>query len=373
MQVRTYAWHPCSFRQMTHVVCRECFFSYIGTKISRRIESNKLGGPFHETPKTLLLPVSFGVSSIVLLNLLNQHLQRRQGRNGRALYCLHIVFVNESVIGDESCSDIWSLLLQRYPKHTFSSISLEDIFDYDTEFCSNPSNVNLLNTQEICSSKSERLLTLLQRLPSPTSKRDLASNLRSRLIVAFAKAHNCTSILYGDSATRLAERTLSETAKGRGGSLPWLTSDGLSPLGVKIVYPLRDLLKHELLEYSNLTTPSLTPLIVEVDSAPKKSASSKDTTIDDLMGQYFESVEQNYPSIVANVVRTSGRLLLPATCSDDQMCSMCRLPIQSGSDGLHWSGEQTSQNRSTTTVPGLENADTASRDLCYGCARTVTA
>ncbi|KAI4124467.1 MAG: hypothetical protein LQ338_004785 [Usnochroma carphineum] len=124
--------------------------------------------------------------------------------------------------------------------------------------------------------------------------------LRSRLITSLAKELRCSSILYGDSTTRLAERTLSATAKGRGAAIPGLTSDGQSPHGIKIVYPMRELLRKEIAAYATMTDPPLTPLILE-DRSRGTVASSKNSTIEELMGQYFESVEQNYPSIVANV------------------------------------------------------------------------
>ncbi|RAL68532.1 hypothetical protein DID88_007259 [Monilinia fructigena] len=59
--------------------------------------------------------------------------------------------------------------------------------------------------------------------------------------------------------------------------------------------------------FSSSTAP-LPDLVVYQEPPSHISASSKSTTIDDLMAQYFESVEENFPSIVANVVRTSSKL-----------------------------------------------------------------
>ncbi|KAL8916443.1 MAG: hypothetical protein Q9208_008509 [Pyrenodesmia sp. 3 TL-2023] len=140
----------------------------------------------------------------------------------------------------------------------------------------------------------------------------MISILRCRLITCLAEKHGCSGILYGDSTTRLAERTLSETAKGRGGSIPWLTADGQSPHAIKVVYPMRDLLRKEIAAYTAMTDPPLTPFILE-GSSPVVVPSSKNTTIEDLMSQYFDSVEQNYPSIVANVVRTSSEEMIAGT------------------------------------------------------------
>ena len=103
------------------------------------------------------------------------------------------------------------------------------------------------------------------------------------------------SILFGDSTTRLAEKTLIETAKGRGFSLPWQVSDGISPYGVNFLYPLRELLKKELFDFSSLISPPLTDLIIYQAPATEVSASAKSTTIDDLDGSVFRDCGREIP------------------------------------------------------------------------------
>ena len=209
--------------------------------------------------------------------------------------------------------------------------------------------------------KADDVRAVVQSLDSATSKADLIDVARRRLILAFAEQNGRNSILFGDSTTRLAERTLSETAKGRGLALPWLTADS-NFSGVDCIYPLRDLLRKELLAYAEGVSPSLTSLTIE---PPVKSpTSSKDTTIDGLMAHYFESVEQNYPSIVANVVRTSGKLV-PHTMSETmEACTLCGHVFAQ----RHWGGEQ-----QKVTPSKEDNEDsTQDRQLCYGCMRTAS-
>jgi cytoplasmic tRNA 2-thiolation protein 2 len=78
------------------------------------------------------------------------------------------------------------------------------------------------------------------------------------------------------------------------------------------------------------------------------------------MKQYFESVEESYPSIVSNVVRTSSRLQPLAV--GVARCKLCTLPVtkdQLGIDG--WEGNQDGEE-------DLAN----NYGLCYGCSRTMT-
>ena len=335
---------------------------YIVTKVLKRLEINKLRAGFKDRQKTLLIPISFGVSSLVLLHLLDQQLSNRANAGRHAGYNLHILHVDQStVLGQASLHDSLTVLKQRYPSHTYTAVSLEDYHDYGIDL-EMPALADAATNDNTSLDKRMRLNQILSSLPSATSRADTIDILRRRLIVAFAKVLVCDSILFGDSTTRLAEKTLSETAKGRGITLPWLTADGLSADGTYCVYPLRDLLRKELGAYANMISPSLTPLLCEAPS--RTPTSSKNTTIDDLMTEYFDSVEQNYPSIVANVVRTSSRLVAPSTSPCMYKCAVCGYPIVDES----WGGDQRD-----SAVPQLANGDMSEhgKAICYGCARTV--
>lgn len=333
---------------------------YITTKVLKRLETNKLRGGFKDPQRTLLVPISFGVSSITLLSVLDQQLSNRAESGRHAGYNLHVLFVDQSAVVEEaSIQDSLEALKQRYPSHTYTVVSLEDCGDYNVDF-DMPALAGASTNGHSALDKPTRLKQILVSLPSPTSRADIIEILRRRLILAFAEAHACDSVLFGDSTTRLAEKTLSETAKGRGVALPWLTADGSSSNGVNCTYPLRDLLRKELVAFASMTSPSLTPFISQVPV--RMPTSSKETTIDGLMAQYFDSVEQNYPSIVANVVRTSGRLVATATSEDTNACALCGNPFVNES----WGGDQLD-----SAVPQTEHSGRSEYGLCYGCARTV--
>ncbi len=335
---------------------------YVATKILKRLETSKLRGGFKDPHRTLLVPISFGVSSIVLLHVLDQQLNHRAETGRHAGYILHILFVDQSAVLEQvPCHESLGLLKQKYPSHTYTAVSLEDFCDYAIDL-DIPAFANASTNGHSTLDKPTRLKHILSCLPSATSRADMIEILRRRLILAFASKHACDSILFGDSTTRLAEKTLSETAKGRGNALPWLTADGSPSDGIKCTYPVRDLLRKELGAYAGMICPPLTPLICEAPS--RTPISSKDTTIDGLMTQYFESVEQNYPSIVANVVRTSSRLVGPSMSEGTNTCAICGHPIVNES----WGGDQVD-----SAVPQLAGSNGPDDDepLCYGCARTV--
>lgn len=310
--------------------------------------------------RLLLLPLSLGLSSVAMLQMLHEQLERQTLKAGRTGFSLHVLHVDTSSVGGDESTDATALqhVKERFPQYPVSTMPLSDAM-------SSPDFQDLLiqngmppqHEDAPSSSNEEKLAHLLSSLPSATARADVASILRQKLIVSFAKEKSCEGIVWGDSTTRLAEKTISETAKGRGFGLAWAVADGPSPHGIDFYYPLRDLLKKELISYSKYVEPPLTPLIV-AEKAPSAVVSAKHSSIDELMRGYFEGVERQYPSIVANVVRTTDRLRAPESQATEKTCALCGLPMigVGVDDGF--------------AVGGSERAQGHGVDLCHGCARS---
>jgi len=315
--------------------------------------------------RKILLPLSFGVSSISLLHVLDRHLKTQAEKTRRTGFSLSILYVDTSSVETSCPNESLSVLVQeRYPDHQYASLPLHEVFDLAGK------DTSLLDLLPSASTRTDlsaagKLSSLLSSVTSATARADVISSLKTRLVVEYAKSNGCEGVLWGDSTTKLAQKTLAETAKGRGYSLPWQVSEGESPYGITFNYPVRDVLKKELVSFVELSEPPLSPLIHEPSSgATQAPVSSKSTTIDDLMKQYFESVEENFPSIVSNVVRTSGKLeAVPGSMSDPK-CSLCHMPVPGGRFGIHgWGGDQ----EAGLETPVVEGA----RGLCYGCTRSI--
>jgi cytoplasmic tRNA 2-thiolation protein 2 len=303
---------------------------YINVKFTKRMASYRLEVSKENTRAltSFLLPVSFGVSSVTLLYLLDQRLSQQPARLAGTGIRLHIVTIDSSAVEPSlPISELIECLRQRFPRHEYSVIPLADLFERgdisDASPGSEATNDSAL-TQDAQISKGAKLERFISSLPSATSRTDIVRILKTNLLVQTAKSLGCKGILWGDTTTKLAERTLAETAKGRGFSIPWQISDGESPFGMAFYYPLRDLLRKELVTFSERLAPPLTPLIA-ASNRPREneSAPTKNTSIDGLLGQYFASVEENFPNIVANVVRTSDKLSAPAHNHEDTSCSLC--------------------------------------------------
>jgi len=263
-------------------------------------------------------------------------------RINRSGFELHVVHVEESSsLSEEESRAPLEKLEERYPRHTY----------HWTRVRSDGYNEESANNGESgLQSKS---------LASASSQADMLLVSRTNAIVDIAKQHDCESILWGDTTTKLAAKILAETAKGRGFSLPWQASDGPSPFGVEFIFPMREMLKKELEEYVHLVEPSLVDLVEETKTM-NAPVSAKNNTIDGLMKEYFEGVEQSFPSIVANVVRTSAKLEAPR--SGTQGCTVCHMPVSGGAFGLSgWGGDQAA----SIIFNDLEES------RCYGCTRSL--
>ncbi|KAI1631244.1 hypothetical protein F4809DRAFT_658282, partial [Biscogniauxia mediterranea] len=250
-------------------------------------------------------------------------------------------------------------------------------------------------------------------------------------------------LLLGYSTTALAELTLSETVKGRGFAVPAAASDGVVPVRVRVadpsvspspdsylspaaalknssssseekkkkteaakaktktktktktvhihVYsPLRELFRKELVSYLR-GTPELAAALPGLGlsspssssaaaAAPAVVVSHRDLSIDDVVARYFGEVEAAYPSVVANVVRTTGKLLLLRRPEEEgwgdeggrgggeEWCGLCGMGLDvEGSE--RWRGEI---GEGEGEGEGDGDGDGGGRrKLCYGCERSV--
>ncbi|KAA8913239.1 hypothetical protein FN846DRAFT_930205 [Sphaerosporella brunnea] len=349
----------CHAQTSAHILrstphCVGCYDHYIRSKCVKRMESYKIKS--ENPPITLLLALSFGASSTTLLHLLDSQIRAQKHRIRYRLKILHVDerILDPSLPASESLEEV----KRRFPQTGgYLSARLEDVYDFAAE------ETGLERDGEDGGGKEEKLKTLLQRLPSPTSREDLAAVLRTRLIVALARREGCSGILWGDTTTRLADKVLASAAKGRGAQLPFEIGDGPGPFGITYYRPLRDVFKKELVTYiSEIVTPPLLPLCVGFSSTPKHSAaaatSGKNITVGELMTQYFESMEAQYPSTVSNVVRMGDRLKLPGRGEEEDSCAMCGLLMDKGGNGLTLGAQE--------VVEGGER-----RKVCYGCMRAT--
>ncbi|KAK4946748.1 Cytoplasmic tRNA 2-thiolation protein 2 [Elasticomyces elasticus] len=294
----------------------------------------------------LFLPVSGGISSLVLLQILDGQLQRQVANRNRTAY--DIVVARVVLPGEEEQPTITGQsedLKTRFPTHTFLPLlELHDVLRLDSKISHDLEYLGIAREED--ESDKELFDRLISSTTSNTARADLQSILLQRLLVATAKREGCEGILWGHSDTRLAALALADVAKGRGGSVSSTIADGSSMHGIDFSYPLRELYEAELRLYGHATSEPLLVEAADYATPVKAQANIRATSIDDLLSTYITSQGEKYPSIMANVVRTASKLEARRPDGTIAACRVCVMPMTGGLGG-----------------------QTTTSDLCYGCQR----
>ncbi|KAI1374638.1 hypothetical protein F4677DRAFT_162959 [Hypoxylon crocopeplum] len=395
-------------------VCKSCFAYYVSSKAIKRLEalqretSRNAGKGQNRRPQRYLVGLSLGPSSTALLHVLTENVRQQRARGQKTSRFEYVVV---HVVDDTSSSptageDLLSPYRAHFPDAELQAVPLGAALHLPSiDWTALPrQNASLLPAQ--------RLADVLERLPSATSRADIRRLLVRHLLIAAATDRGCDALLLGHSTTSLAELTLSETAKGRGFSLPWLVNDGAAPVPASLcseaqstaqsptpllpMYsPLRELFRKELHMYLSQTTPPLTSLLSPSSSSTTSQRSKagavvshRDQSIDDVLARYFGEVEASYPSVVANVVRTTGKLERRAPSQDNRdngggsegeeeegngnLCGLCGAALDELGDE-RWRGEIGDEAVVDSIEGEAEDANSRGKKLklCYGCERST--
>ncbi len=339
---------------------RDCYIQFVGYKAFRRMEKYRLRKDLPRTgPCPVLLPLSCGLSSSVLLNMVHAQVEEQLSKpRGPQAFGLHVLIVEPSSISSSSVlqDEAFELLQRRFPLASFTRLPLHSVFE----------NVPGLDrilveyagqsfADDTSRPPKERLDAFRASITSPTSIADVDSILLNRLIIAFAKDINCVGIIWGDSDDRLAAKTLANVSKGRGSSLTWQVSDGPSPFGIEFNFPLRDLFTAELQNYADFF-PELAGLIIP-DAPLSDNILTKNLSIDQLMMRYVSSQGAKYPGVMSNVTRTANKLQASRMPTDGSRCVLCDTVI-------------CNPEGSTNQSQFILSEEHSSNNFCYACERS---
>jgi cytoplasmic tRNA 2-thiolation protein 2 len=313
------------------------------------MESYRFKQSSEDQKRRLFLPVSGGISSLVLLHILDAQLQRQMANRNRTAYDIVVARV---VLPEEQESaavqSAYAELARKFATHTFLPLlALQDALRLDANLDEDLKHIGVVRQD---GESDETLLhRMLYRTTSATARSDLQSILLKRLLVSVAKDRGCESVLWGHSDSRLAALALADVAKGRGGSVPSTIADGQSMSGLNFNYPVRDIFKTELRTYAQAISDPFLEKEDESDITVQPPSSLRNTSIDSLLSAYIISQGEKYPGIMSNVVRTASKLETKDANDDDMIaCPVCF----------------------TRTVKSRRGPNSNSI-LCYGCERMM--
>ncbi|RGP63383.1 cytoplasmic trna 2-thiolation 2 [Fusarium sporotrichioides] len=355
------------FRLRTDPTCRRLGALHKDTRSSKAL-----------TTRRHLAGLSFGPSSSVLAQILSEQARHHSENKASSPYepvVVHIDTDLSHVEGESPAQKLLGEYRRAFPHATFECVPLKEVLSVKSiDWSTLPLDAGTPDEDP-----SARLQRLFDALPTLTARSDVLRLLIRHLLLQKAQDYACTALLLGHSTTALAALTLSEVANGRGFAVPIQVADGMttvctyeaveggaaqetSRLEFPVYYPLREIFRNEMRQYIDLV-PSLKE-VVPVDLAGTKAGSSvvshKDLSIEEVMARYFDSVEEGYSGIVANVVRTAGKL---ERVPGKTFCGSCGMSLDAEGDS-RWAGE-------IGDDPGDGPGAAGAGRLCYGCKRSI--
>ncbi|KAH7127688.1 hypothetical protein EDB81DRAFT_809844 [Dactylonectria macrodidyma] len=376
------------FRLRSDPTCRDCYVQYVSLKTSKRL------GQMHRDIRVSRLPtarryiagLSFGPSSSVLVEILDDTGRRLSLKKSSSPFNPIVVHVDTDLsAGEESpARKLIEEYRRRFQHVEFECVPLSDVL---TARSIDWSALPLPAENDAKAEPSVRLQRLFDALPTVTSRADMLRQFVRHLLLHKALESSSSVLLLGHSTSALAALTLSEVANGRGFAVPWQVNDGsctistypapganendldatapaqeVSRIEFPVYYPMREVFRNEILQYIDLV-PSLSGLVPADQMAiggRNNVVSHKDLSIEEVMARYFDSVEDSYSGIVANVVRTTGKL---ERVAGGDFCGSCGMTVDDLGD-TRWAGE----------IGDDPVGAGSSRDigrLCYGCKRSI--
>ncbi|KAK9448164.1 uncharacterized protein V1518DRAFT_419845 [Limtongia smithiae] len=333
----------CHTARSAHVVrkepfCEGCFIRFLRGKQRRAMGDYKVtyppgrGGRPLGPPPRVLLALSLSHASLALLDMLVSLVrEQRVAHRGAAGLDLVVAHVDEGADDREARRVMADIASAHGDVCECRVVSLDEFYTRAApsairEFYHSASNIADYSFSPRTATNPPTVSSILARIPDRTACRDIIDSIRTHLILSTAAEATCTTVLWGDTMTRLAEKTLSMTAKGRGDALPRLLADGLRRTadGPELVhiYPLREVLRSEAETYASVC--DMTPYLLSTNLAPASSV-LRMMTIDDITRTYFRDIEAAFPSIVSTVVRTAAKLADPRV-DGGRYCAICATP-----------------------------------------------
>ncbi|KAG5513695.1 hypothetical protein PMAC_000733 [Pneumocystis sp. 'macacae'] len=316
----------------------------------------------------VLIAVSGG-TSLALIKFLSQEQHRFIFKEYFSIFSFIYIEEEGLMTKTSSLSYIQEKINEIFPESSFFPISLKSYI------LNSSNNVKLLwdrdsdtvLTSQVFGKSIHSIDDILLPLLSPTSRIDILRCLRNNIIYDFAEKNGYSVIIFGDTATSIASKIISETAKGRGYSIPWKTRGKIKySNNIWLLRPMKDIIKQEACFFLQIN--GIQSEITNFDH--------KITTIDELTDQYFDNLEKSNSNFIFTVVKTAMKLQIPniGSIKKDQsssFCFICQMPKESNIKD--WIKKITIDKFDTKNVSNINtdynyhNYNNKTEDLCYGC------
>lgn len=331
---------PTTLVSRNDAFCEMCFVRFIRGKQRKQMQAEKFKVKFTDKAKkpNVLFDMQNNHQSYVLLDIIISMLQEQLTQGPKALRGFNLIVCtinnnNELPVDAEKLKDFYtSKELERlgiefvevdcnsYVKDNKLEHLRLDLESFTT-FVRPNHNIDLsgISTYD----------ELLSQAADKSTREDLSRIINEDILFQTAKDQMCTILIKPDSMTQMAVDILSDTIRGRGSEIPLKSQDSVIPItkseNFEILHPLKDVLNSEIKMYAKaLSLNQLSPnLQNEVSSS---DISNKNKTVGQLVGEYFTSLEVEYPETVSTVVKIGAKLSNDSKIAVNH-CAICKVPI----------------------------------------------
>ncbi|KTW32597.1 uncharacterized protein T551_00082 [Pneumocystis jirovecii RU7] len=318
--------------------------------------------------KSKALVAVSGGTSLALVKLLSQEQHSFAFKEYFSVF--NFIHIEEEglITRTSNLSYIQEKINEMFPESSFFSINLRNYIlnsaDNVKLFWDKESDAVLAS--QISGKSIHSIDDLLLSSLSPTSRIDILKCLRNNIIYDFAEKGEYSVIILGDTTTSIASKIISETAKGRGYSIPWETRGKIKYSdNIWLLRPMKDIIKQEAHFFLQING-------IEIEI---KKFDHKITTIDELADQYFDNLEKSNPNFVFTVVKTATKLQIPeiekTKDQNSNFCFICQMPKENNIKD--WIKKITIDRIDTKNVSNINtdynchDYNNKTEDICYGC------
>lgn len=232
---------------------------------------------------------------------------------------------------------------------------------------------------------------LLSQIVDISTKEDIAEIVHENMVLSAAQQHMCSVVVKSHSMTKMAVDILSDTIRGRGSEIPLKFQDKYSSGDFEVIFPLRDVLNSEIRLYSKIKSlDDLSPILKVKFSVSDRSTKNK--TVNNMVTEYFQTLELEYPEVVSTVVKIGAKLTNIEQHSSAPLkhCEICKVAIYHdpkqwleqitvpGHVGPQSEEEEANLKRYVDSLvtnvdskPETKQINETETNLCYGCMVTL--
>ncbi|VEU19480.1 DEKNAAC100003 [Brettanomyces naardenensis] len=331
---------PSTVVSRKETFCKSCFLKFVKGKQRKQMKDGRFKVKYgrnedQTTEKTVsaILAFRFDGSSLVLLDILISWLEEQLAMSPRAHVGFNLTVLCYSLEQPQSwiAEKATQIKTKYHGEEGISRLHVKfEILDCNDEVKRNEGLSGIYLTDHFESLidrsnkvKGDALKMIDTQIQDKSAQEDLKSVVERDVIVRHCLQLECSILLLPDCMSELAISVLAFTARGRGERISETLGDNYIDVDgnrLEVLYPLRDILKSEIESYLKICD-------LERFQAPKIDntfKSVKNKTVNELVREYFESVEPEYPEVISTVVKAGSKLRIPFSEGDVKRCGICR-------------------------------------------------